>query len=50
MNCQNAAVNTTLPLTSANTNAVALLGISSGDFAIQTLIDKMNEFITAARR
>ena len=50
VNTQNAAVNTALPLTSANTNAVALLGISSGDFAIQTLIDKMNELITAQRR
>ena len=50
VNCQNAAVNTALPLTSANTNAVALLGISSGDFAIQTLIDKLNELITTQRR
>ena len=50
VNCQNAAVNTMLPLTSNNTNGVSLLSVTSGDFAVQTLIDKMNEFITAARR
>ena len=49
-NTQNATMLATLPLTSANTNGVALLGISSGDFATQTLIDKVNELILAARR
>ena len=49
-NTQNATMLATLPLTSANTNAVPLLSISSGDFAIQTLIDKVNELILAARR
>ena len=50
VNTQNAAVNTALGLSSANTNGVGLISITSGDFAVQTLIDKMNEFLTAARR
>ena len=50
VNTQNAAVNTALPLTSANSNAVSLLGVSSGDFTVQTLIDKLNELINALRR
>ena len=49
-NTQNAAVNTVLPLTSANSNGVSLLGVSSGDFTVQTLIDKVNELINALRR
>ena len=49
-NTQNATMLATLPLTSANTNAVPLLSISSGDFAIQTLIDKVNELINGLRR
>ena len=44
------AVNTVLPLTSANSNGVSLLGVSSGDFTVQTLIDKLNELINALRR
>ena len=48
VNTQNAAVNTALPLTSANSNAVSLLGVSSGDFTVQTVIDKLNELIRAA--
>ena len=50
VNCQNAAVNTALPLTSANSNGVGTLSVSSGDFAVQTLIDKVNELINALRR
>ena len=50
VNTQNAAVNTALPLTSANTNGVGLLSLTSGDFAVQSLIDKMNELLTALRR
>ena len=50
VNCQNAAVNTAMSVSSANSNGVSLAGVTSGDFAVQTLIDKMNEFITAARR
>ena len=50
VNTQNAAVNTVLPLTSANSNGVSLLGVSSGDFTVQTLIDKLNELINALRR
>ena len=50
VNTQNAAVNTALPLTSNNSNAVSLLGVSSGDFTVQTLIDKLNELINALRR
>ena len=49
-NTQNAAVNTALPLTSANSNGVGTLGVSSGDFTVQTLIDKVNELINALRR
>ena len=50
VNTQNAAVNTVLPLTSANSNAVSPLGVSSGDFTMQTVIDKLNELINALRR
>ena len=50
VNTQNAAVNTALPLTSANSNGVSPLGVSSGDFTVQTVIDKINELINALRR
>ena len=50
VNTQNAAVNTALGLSSANTNGVGLISITSGDFAVQTLIDKVNELINALRR
>ena len=40
----------TLPQTSANPNNVSTLSIASGDFVQQTLIDKLNELITALRR
>ncbi len=50
VNCQNAAVNTALPLTSSNTNGVSLLGVSSGDFTMQEVIDKLNELLNALRR
>ena len=50
VNTQNAAVNTVLPLTSANSNGVGTLGVSSGDFTVQTVIDKLNELINALRR
>ena len=50
VNTQNAAVNTAMGLSSANSNGVSLLGVSSGDFTVQTLIDKMNELINALRR
>ena len=50
VNCQNASVNTALPLTSSNSNAVSLLGVSSGDFTMQTVIDKLNELLNALRR
>ena len=50
VNTQNAAVKTVLPLTSANSNGVSLPGVSSGDFTVQTLIDKLNELINALRR
>ena len=50
VNTQNAAVLTVLPLTSANSNGVGTLSVSSGDFTVQTLIDKVNELINALRR
>ena len=40
----------TLPLTSANSNGVPLLSISSGDFAIQTLMDACNNLVLTLRR
>ena len=49
-NTANQAMLITLPQTSANTNAVNLLTITSGDFVEQTLIDKMNELISTLRR
>ena len=49
-NTQNATLLATLPLTSANSNGVPLLSISSGDFAIQTLIDAYNSLVVALRR
>ena len=49
-NTQNATMLATLPLTSANSNGVPLLSITSGDFAIQTLIDAYNSLVVALRR
>ena len=49
-NTQNATMLATLPLTSANSNGVPLLSISSGDFAIQTLIDAYNSLVLSLRR
>ena len=40
----------TLPLTSANSNGVPLLCISSGDFAILTLMDACNNLVLTLRR
>jgi len=54
VNTQNAAVNTVLPMTSANTNGVALLGITANTSydpaEMQIIINKLDEFINAARR
>ena len=50
MNCQIAAVNTAMSVSSANSNGVSLAGVTPGDFAVQTLIDKVNELINALRR
>ena len=49
-NTQNATMQATLPLTSANTNGVPLLSITSGDFAVQTLIDAYNSLVLSLRR
>ena len=54
MNTQNAAVQTTLPLTSSNTNGVSLLAMTVSDpptaGEVQTIANKLDEFINAARR
>lgn len=54
VNCQNAAVNTALPLTSSNSNAVNLLGqsasVSYDALQIQAILDKIDELINALRR
>jgi len=54
VNCQNAAVNTTLPLTSANSNAVGLLNMSVSDpptqAELQAVASKVDELINALRR
>ena len=54
VNCQNAAVQTTLPLTSANSNAVSTLGQSAAltydPLQMQAQMDKMDELINALRR
>ena len=54
VNTQNAAVLTTLPLTSANTNGVSLLAMTVSDpptaGEVQTIANKLDEFINAARR
>jgi len=54
VNCQNAAVNTTLPLTSANSNGVATLSGTISDPPTQAEVtaqqDKINELILALRR
>ena len=49
-NTQNATMLATLPLTSANSNGVPLLSITSGDFAVQTLIDAYNSLVLSLRR
>ena len=46
----NQAMLNTLPQTSANSNGVAVLSASSGDFTVQAIIDKLNELINALRR
>ena len=40
----------TLALTSANTNGVPWLRITSGDFAIQTLVETCNGLVLTLRR
>ena len=50
VNTQNAAVLTVLPLTSANTNNIQPLSITSGDFVVQALIEKVNEMLLGLRR
>jgi hypothetical protein len=54
LNCQNAAVQTALPLTSANSNAVDVLGQSAAlsyePLQIQAMLDKIDELINALRR
>ena len=54
VNTQNAAVQTTLPLTSSNTNGVSLLGMTVSkpptQAEMQTIANKLDELINAARR
>jgi hypothetical protein len=54
VNCQNAAVSTALPLTSANSNAVSpLLQGAQGSYdpgQMQNVLDKIDELINALRR
>jgi hypothetical protein len=54
LNCQNAAVSTALPLTSANSNAVDVLGqsaaVSYEPLQLQAVLDKLDELINALRR
>ena len=49
-NTANQAMLNTLPQTSANSNNVSTLNVSSGDFTVQAVIDKINELINALRR
>ena len=49
-NTANQAMLNTLPQTSANSNGVGTLAMSSGDFTVQAVIDKLNELINALRR
>jgi len=54
VNCQNAAVNTALPLTSNNSNGVGLLGMSISDpptqGEVQNIANRLDELINALRR
>jgi hypothetical protein len=53
-NTENAAVQNTLPLTSANSNAVSTLGQSAAlsyePLQLQAILDKIDELINALRR
>ena len=54
VNCQNAAVNTALPLTSNNSNGVNLLNLTVSDpptqAEMQSIANKPDELINALRR
>jgi len=54
VNCQNAAMLATLPQTSANSNAVSLLGLTVSDpptqAEVQAVADKVDELLNALRR
>jgi len=54
VNCQNAAMLATLPQTSANSNAVSLLGLTVSDpptqAELQAVADKVDELLNALRR
>ena len=54
VNCQNAAVNTALPLTSNNSNNVNLLNMSISDpptqGEVQNICNRLDELINALRR
>ena len=54
VNCQNAAVNTALPLTSNNSNGVGLLGMTISDpptqGEVQNIANRLDELINALRR
>ena len=54
VNTENAAVNTALPQTSSNSNAVPLLGLGVGDpptqSDVQSIASKLDELINALRR
>ena len=54
VNCQNAAVNTALPLTSANSNAVSQLNMNISDppsqSEVQNICNRLDELINALRR
>jgi hypothetical protein len=49
-NAVNQAMLITLPQTSSNSNNVDLLAVTSGDFTVQSLIEKVNELISTLRR
>ena len=54
VNCQNAAVNTALPLTSNNSNGVGLRGMTISDpptqGEVQNICNRLDELINALRR
>jgi len=54
VNCQNAAMLATLPQTSANSNAVSLLGLTVSDpptqAELQAVADKVDELLSTLRR